>query len=206
MIPFLGGIPGIPSTSNRTAIIGLAFMVALLLTGIGCYLWGSHKGYAEAEAKGKAKYNGLVAEYKGKTAESLAKALDRAAALTRTGVELSAQLITTRAELDDARADITRRIPDATAAVTPGCEFGAAFVELCNRSAGLCAPGEPASAGSGGAAGKAAAPGQAGPGLCGGAPVTPRDLAAWIRDLGRKMQDESARAEKLEALLKEWAR
>lgn len=185
----------------------LVFVVAVLVTAIGCYLWGSHRGFAEAEAIGQAKYNKLVAEYQGKTAESLAKALDRTAQLTSQGNAISAQLITTRAELNDARAQLTRRIPDATAALPSSCVFGAHFVRLWNDLLGLPAAGVPQAADPGGAAGRAPDAATADAGVQPGAPLaaTPADLLAHLRDYGQYCRETIALGMSRRKLLEAWA-
>ncbi len=203
MIPFL---PEIPGTSNRTAIISLAFIVALLLTAIGCYLGGHHRGYAEAEAIGAAKYNKMVAEYQGAKAESLAKALDRAAQLTEQGNRISAQLITTRAELTDARAQLSRRIPDATAALPASCVFGPEFVHLWNDLLGLPATGAAQAADPGGAAVRVPSAAGPGAGVQPGEPVaTPADLLAHLRDYGQYCRESVAMSASRRKLLEAWA-
>lgn len=201
MLPFL------PTTSNRTAILILVAVIAVL----GAYLLGSHrgygKGYGEAEAKGEAKYAKLVAEYKGAQAESLAKALDRAAKLTEQGNKISAQLITTRAELTDARAALTRRIPDATAHLSPACVFDAGFVRLWNDLLGLPAARAAQAADPGGTAGGAPAPAAPGAGVQPDEPVaTPADLLAHLRDYGQYCREAAALGTSRRKLLEAWAR
>lgn len=185
----------------------LVFAVALLLTAIGCYLWGSHRGYAEAEAIGEAKIKTLVAEYQGAKAEALAKALDQAAKLTEQGNRISAQLITTRAELSDARALLSRRIPDATAHLSPACVFDAGFVRLWNDILGLPASGAAKAADPGGAASRAQAAVSPDAGVQQGAPVaaTPDDLLAHLRDYGQYCQESVALGLSRRKLLEAWA-
>lgn len=196
----------LPGTSNRTAILILVAVVAVLCA----YLVGSHRGYGqgygEAEAKGEAKYNKLVAEYQGKTAESLAKALDRAAKLTDQGNKISADLITTRTALTDARAELSRRIPDATAHLSPACVFDADFVRLWNDLLGIPASGVAKAAGPGGTAGRSAPAATPDTGLQPGEPVaTPADLLAHLRDYGQYCRESVALGTARRKLLEAWA-
>lgn len=201
----------LPTGSNRTAIITLAVVVALLATAIGCYLWGSHRGYAEAEAKGNAALAELKREHAAAVSDSLAKALKRTDELVAKGNKISADLITTRAELTDTRAKLTGRIHDAAATVPADCAFGPAFVGLLNACAGFGPLDLPQAANSSGAAGGAQAGAAAGSGLRQGAPVavdqlaSPEDLAAWLRDYGAQCQEYKAIAGARLKLLEAWA-
>lgn len=204
MIPFL---PGIPGTSNRAAILILVAAIAVL----AAYLVGSHRGhsqgYAEAKAIGEAKLQGLVAKYEGAKAESLAKALDRAAQLQEQGNTISAQLITTRAELTDARAQLTRRIPDATAGIAADCLFGPDFVRLWNDLLGIPAAGTAQAADPGAAAGRAAPATAPVAGVQPSEPVaaTPSDLLAHLRDYGQYCRESVALGAARRKLLEAWA-
>ncbi len=196
----------LPTSSNRTAL----YIALALLAVLGAYLYGSHRGYGqgyvEAEAKGEAKYAKLVAEYQGARSESLAKALDRAALLTDQGNRISAQLITTRAELTDARAALTRRIPDATAHLSPACVFDAGFVRLWNDLLGLPASGASQTADPGGAQGRAPSSAASGSGVQSGESVaSPEDLLAHLRDYGQYCREAVALGASRRKLLEAWA-
>lgn len=194
-------------TTNRTAVISLAVAVALLLAAIGSYLWGRHRGYAEAEALGGKALAELRAEHATAVSESLSNALKRTDELVAAGNAVSAQLIATRRDLATARAEITRRIPDATAGLPADCAFGAAFVGLWNEALGLRAANMPPAADPGNAAGQPAAAPASDAGLRRSAPVaaTPADLLAHLRDYGSYCQDLAATAQAQRKLLEEWA-
>ncbi|MBU1040137.1 MAG: hypothetical protein KKF77_03435 [Proteobacteria bacterium] len=200
----LPSIPSIPGTSNRTAIVALVFTVALLLTAIGCYLYGSHRGYAEAEALGKAELKTLEADYAKASANATAEAMQETARLAKRGNELSAKLITTRSELDQARAAITRRINDVAQTVSAACVLGPEYVGLRNEAFyGLRSR---AAANATDPSGDQGRPGEAGrvrAGLPEGASVA--DSLTWERDMGdyvRKLEAVSAARLKL---LEAWA-
>jgi len=196
------------SGSNRKAIVALAVVVALLLTGIGCYMWGSHNGDAAATAKGKAELNELKAEHATAVSDSLSKALKRSEELVAQGNQISATLITTRADLANVRAQLNGRIHDVSATVSADCAFGPAYVGLLNAFAGLGSGNLPQAANSGGAEGCAAAGGTAGAAVRQDAPVnaTPEDLAAWVRDYGAQCQDYKALAGARLQLLEAWSK
>lgn len=176
--------------SNRTGALTLAVLVALLLTGIGCYWWGHAGGYDLAASKGRADLAELRSQYADASANATADAMQRLQAETRAANLLAADLITTRAELTKARADLTRRINHAVATAAP-CALGPELVGLLNEAVyGVRLDSLPESAGPGGAAarsGEAPAPGSR---LRGNASLD--DLAAWLRDLGAYVIDLEA--------------
>lgn len=181
-----------------------ALAVALLI-GIGCYGWGHTDGYGEAQAKGKADLQELRAEYATAGAESLAKALDRNIQLVETGNAISADLITTRRKLAAARADITRRMTDATLAAPGACAFGPDIVELLNEAYGYPVRSDslPEAVAPGGAAGRPAEAGQDGGRVRPIASVA--DLLLWSRDIGQYQRDlERTSAARLH-LLEAWS-
>lgn len=181
-----------------------ALAVALLL-GIGCYGWGHTSGYGEADAKGKAALQKLRAGYATAGAESLAKALDRNVQLVEAGNAISADLITARRELAAARADITRRMTDATLADSGACSFGPDVVELLNEAYGYPVRPDslPEAVDSGGAAGRPGEGGQDGGGVRRRASLA--DLLLWSRDMGQYVRDlERTSAARLQ-LLEAWS-
>lgn len=169
--------------SNRTAVVSLTVMVALLLTGIGCYGWGHSDGYEEAEAKGKADLSALRSSYADASANATATALHKLQAEADRANLIASELITTRADLSKARADINRRINHAAATADPACAFGPELVGLLNEAFyGLPADPLPEGPGPGGAAGGSGEAAPAGAGLRANASVV--DLLTWQRDLG----------------------
>jgi len=202
----------IPTGSNRTAILTLACILAVLLAFGGGVATGWHYGADRAQAKGDAALAELKREHAAAVSDSLAKALKRTDELVAQGNKISADLITTRASLTDARAKLNGRIHDAVATVPADCAFGPAFVGLLNAFAGLGPLDVPQTADTGGAAGGAQAGAVAGSGLRQGAPVaagqlaTPEDLAAWLRDYGAQCQEYKALSGARLNLLEEWAR
>ncbi len=199
-------LPAVPTTSNRTAIVTLAVVVALLLTAIGCYLWGSHKGYAEAQAKGEAKFAARESQYASASANATEEARQLSEALARRGNELSAKLITTRRELDTARADTNRRMHDVALSVPAACYFGPEWVRWWNDAARLRARALPQAAAPGGDPGQ---PGQAGPadaGLRPDEPVSREDLAASFRDIADYLLRLEAQRDALKSYVLEVSR
>lgn len=181
-----------------------ALAVALLL-GIGCYGWGHTSGYGEADAKGKAALQELRAGYATAGAESLAKALDRNVQLVEAGNAISADLITARRELAAVRADITRRMTDATLADSGACSLGPDVVELLNEAYGYPVRPDslPEALAPGGAAGRPGEGGQDGGGVRSRASLA--DLLLWSRDMGQYVRDlERTSAARLQ-LLEAWS-
>lgn len=196
------------TTLKGKAIGALAGLAIILAAGIGGYLWGDHRGYAEAKAVGDAALQTLKTQQATAVAESLAQALKHADELTAEGNKISTELINTRADLAAARKKLNGRIPDVAATVPADCAFGPDFVRLCNDLAGLGSADLPQAAGAGGAAGPAASSGAAGAGVRQGAPVaaSPADLLAWLRDYGAQCQDYKALAAKRLELLDAWSK
>jgi len=192
------------SGSDRKAIVVLAVVVALLLTGIGCYLWGNRVGSAAATATGKAELNELKAAHATAVSDSLAKALKRSEELVAQGNKISADLIATRAELSATRDNITRSIPDAVRDVPTDCVIGPRLVVLFNRAFGLHSPCAAEADGTGGAGNQTDVPGSAPGGVCKDASI--EDLAYWLRDVGRAYGDHAARADKAVQLLEAWSK
>jgi hypothetical protein len=169
--------------SNRTAIVSLAVVAALLLTGIGCYAWGHHGGYGEAEAKGKADISLLRAQYAEGSANATTTALTNYKHDAEAGNLIAQDLVTTRAALAKANADIKRRFNDAAASVPADCVLSPEFISVCEDAFyGVRADAESQSAGSGGVAGGPGETGQARPRVRANTPI--RDFAAWLRDMG----------------------
>lgn len=185
-------------------LFGWPALAVALLIGIGCYGWGHTSGYGEAQAKGKADLQELRAEYATAGAESLAKALDRNIQLVEAGNAISADLITTRAALSTARADINRRINHAVSTADPACVFGPELVGLCREAFyGLRADPLPEGFGPGGGAARSGEAAALGPRLRQGASVA--DLMAWHRDMGNYVLDlERTSAARLH-LLEAWS-
>jgi hypothetical protein len=192
---------------NRTAVIALAVLLALVAGGI----IGWHYGADRATAKGEAKYAALEASHALASANATEEARQKTEAMAKRGESLSAELLTTRRALATARADITRRIPDATAGIAADCLFGPDFVRLWNEAYGFRPGPLPQADSPRGAAGQPAPAGAAGPGLQPGAPVaatppvTPTDALAHVRDMGAYLQEVEAQRDKLAQLLREWA-
>jgi hypothetical protein len=195
----------IPTTSNRTATIALAGVVALLLTGIGCYLWGGYEGRSEAEAKGKAEISALREQYAEASANASMTALAEYKAQTLAANRVAQDLATTRAALAKADADLKRSIDNAVASVPAGCVFGPDFVGLCNEAFyGVRADAAAQADDSGGTAGGAAKAGAAGARLRRDASVA--DLAVWLRSMGAYVRGLEATSCARLALLKEWTK
>jgi len=193
------------SPSNRTAVISLAVVTALLLTGIGCYVWGHHGGFGEAEAKGRAEISALRTRYAEASANATADALNQYKAETVAANLVAKDLVSTRAALAKANADLKRSVDNAVAAVPAGCVFGPDFVGLCNDAFyGVRADSASQARGAGGAAGGPAETGAAGPGLRRDASVA--DLVVWLRDMGAYVRDLEATSASRRKLLLEWTR
>lgn len=188
--------------SNRTAVLTLAVLVALLVTGIGCYGWGHFNGYAEAEAKGTAELATLRASYADSSANATAMALQKLQAEAARANTIASDLTTTRAELAKARADINRRITHAAQTADPACAFGPELVGLLNEAFyGLPADPLPQGPGAGGTAGRSGEAGPAGAGIRADASVA--DLLTWQRDMGAYLRNLEATSAARRALLLE---
>lgn len=200
--------PKLSSLAMPSLISWPALAVALLI-GIGCYGWGHTSGYGEAQAKGKADLQELRAEYATAGAESLAKALDRNIQLVEAGNAISADLITTRRKLAAARADITRRMTNATLADPGACALGSDIVGLLNEAYGYPVRTDslPEAVAPGGAAGRPAEARQDGGRVRHSASVAASlaDLLLWSRDMGNYVLDlERTSAARLH-LLEAWS-
>lgn len=160
----------------------LALIPAAALCGVW---WGWSHGSASAR-------NELQAEYAANVAAAYREAATKQTAAIVRANGLAMEVYNTRRELVSVRADITRRMPDAAATVSPACSFGPEYVGLLNDAFGLSAAPVPQGAGACGDQGNATAAGPAGPRLCQGASVTPLDLAAWLRDVGQWCRDNLA--------------
>lgn len=191
---------------STPSLISWPALAVVLLIGIGCYGWGHSGGYSEADAKGKAVLHELRAGYAAAGAESLAKALDRNVQLVEAGNAISADLIIARRELAAARADITRRMTDATLADPDACSLGPDVVELLNEAYGYPVRPDslPKAATPGGTAGRPGEGGQDGSRLRRRASLA--DLLLWSRDMGQYVGDlERTSAARLQ-LLEAWAK
>jgi hypothetical protein len=196
----------VPTTSNAKAVVILASIFAALILAAVCGWWAYGQGYEKAEAKGRAELQELRAGYATAGAESLAKALDRNEKLVAAGNTIAADLITTRRELATARADITRRIPDAAQSASAACVFGPVFVRWWNDAAGLRADALPQAADPGRAADGPGEAGPAGSGVRQDAPVSLQALMTHYRDLAAYCREvENISAARLH-LIEEWAR
>jgi len=181
-----------------------ALAVALLI-GIGCYGWGHTAGYGEAQATGKADLASREAEYARASANATAEAKQQSESLAKRGAELAVELITTRRELTTARADITRRIPDAAQSVSAACVFGSDFVRWWNDAAGFRANAAPGAADSGGAARRSGEAGADGEGLRQDESVSLPALMVHHRDLQAYARDLEAVSAKRLQLLEAWS-
>lgn len=185
-----------------TAIAGIALALLCLVLG-ECH--GEHRGFAEAEALGKAEIKTLEADYAKASASAATEGMQESARLAKRGNELSRELIAARSDLATARADITRRINDVAETVSPDCVFGPAFVRWWNDTAGLRAD---AAANATDPGGSEREPGEArtpGAGVRQAAPVSRQALMAHFRDLemySRELERVSAARLKL---LEAWA-
>lgn len=193
MIPSL---PGIPGTSNRTALYIVAAVCAVLVALLAGGWWGWTRGYASAENK-------LQAEYSANLAQATREAALKQQAETVRANGLAAQLITTKRSIEAERSSLRGRIVHATREVPADCGLPAGAVRLWNQAWGLPAADLPQAAGTGGAAGQAAAPGSAGAGV---QPVaTLADALAWVIDAGTYCRQVEAQRDQFQELVKGWA-
>ena len=115
---------------------------------------------------------------------------------TTRGNTLATQLTKTRADLDKARADLSRRIDHVASDVPSACMFDTDFVLFWNDAFGATATGLPAVSDAGRTPGTPGAPSPSGAGIPAKL-VTPEDLLANLRDNGSRCQKIEAQLLKL---------
>jgi len=130
-----------------TAIAGLALALLCLILG-ECH--GEHRGSGNTR-------NELQAEYAGKLAEGYREAAIKQQAETTRANALAASLITTKHDIETARASLRGRIVYVTREIPADCGLPPDAVQLWNEARRLSAPGVPPAGGSGGTDGQAAA-------------------------------------------------
>lgn len=110
----------------------LVFALILLLACIGCYGWGHHGGYAEAEALGNAKFEKREAEHARLGANATEESRQETVRLAKSGAALGMELAEANRKLDGANAEISRRMHDVAETVPAACVFGPEFVRWWN--------------------------------------------------------------------------
>lgn len=188
--------------SNKTAIAILGGLLAavLLAVVVGWVAYG--QGYEKAEAKGKAELSTLRYSYADASANATAEALQKLQTETARANGIAEVLVTTKAELAKARADINRRITHAAQSADPACSFGPELVGLLNEAFyGLPFGALPQDASPGGDQGRSGETGKAGAGLRRNASVA--DLLTWGRDMGAYVRELEATSAARRALLTE---
>ncbi|MBU1040055.1 MAG: hypothetical protein KKF77_03015 [Proteobacteria bacterium] len=181
--------------SNRTAIVALGCIVAVLLALLCGGWWGWTRGATSAR-------NEMQAEYSANLVEATREAALKQQAETVRANALSAQLITTKRDIEAQRTTLRGRIVYVTREISADCVLPADAVQLWNQARRLSAPGVPQAGGSGGAAGQAAPAAAAGSGQ-GNATIADAiadhvDYVAWCEGL-------VAQRDKLQELVMGWA-
>ncbi|MHC1701796.1 MAG: hypothetical protein AB9900_12645 [Humidesulfovibrio sp.] len=189
------GLPSLPGTSNRTAIVALGCIVAVLLALLCGGWWGWTRGSASAR-------NELQAEYSANVAVAYKDAATKQAAEYVRANALAMDLITTKRAIEAQRTSLRGRIVYVTREIAADCVLPADAVQLWNQARRLSAPGVPQAGGPGRAAGQAAPAAAAGSGP-GNATVADAiadhvDYVAWCEGV-------TAQRDKLQELVRGWA-
>ncbi|MDQ7835478.1 MAG: hypothetical protein RDU24_08860 [Humidesulfovibrio sp.] len=182
--------------SNRGGAMLLGAVAAVLVALLVGGWWGWTRGSASAENKLRAEYSANLAEA---TREAVLK--QQAAIVFSNG--LAVELIDTKRTIETQRSRLRGRIVYVTREIPADCVLPADAVQLWNQARRLSAPGVPQAGGPGRAAGQAAAAAPAGAGQ-GNATIADAmadhiDYVAWCEGV-------VSQRDKLQTLLKEWAK